>query len=128
MSTPIDFTSFKRDQIILNSDRLLFNSKLDSIYLLSNKTIGLSANESFHVNIGDKNKGLFVVNSNKIQLGLPVRGNTLEPITKADTMEKIMNDLLNALSSFSKTLSTANGTGSGLVGLMAVKRKFLAVP
>lgn len=120
MSIPIDFRSFKNNQIILNSDRLLFNSKSDSIYLISNNTIGLSSNDSIHFNIGTRNKGLFVVNSNKIQLGLSLSGNSLEPITKADTMEKIINDLLNALDIFSKTLSSANGTGSGLVGLMSV--------
>lgn len=117
----ISFSSYKDNQVILNSDRVLLNSKKDSVFIISNKTIGLSANDSVHINIGekgttDKNKKL-IVNSPKIEFGLPVNGNRLEPIAKGDSTKIVLDEILAALKAFSIGLQAATGIGVGVVNL-----------
>ena len=59
------------NQVILNSDRLIFNAKSDSILLFSDKAIGFSTNGSFHFDTSpDKNTSKFIINSPNIYLGL----------------------------------------------------------
>lgn len=119
----IPFISYNKNQIILNSDRLLLNSKDDSIFLISNKTISLSANESVHINIGEKGSRdqskKLVVNSPKIEFGLSSKGR-LEPIAKGETTEDIFNEILSALSTFSSGLQSAAGIGSGVINLAQI--------
>ena len=47
--TPLYPLSYKENQIILNSGRLLFNSTTDSIFLSSQKVISISANEDIGI-------------------------------------------------------------------------------
>ena len=61
---------YQGKQVIINSDRLLFNAKTDSILLFSNKVIGFSTNGSFHFDTSPNEESKFVVNSPKIYLGL----------------------------------------------------------
>jgi hypothetical protein len=116
----IDFNSFEKDTVILNSDRVILNSKDDSVFVLSKKTVGVSAVESVHFNVGlsdskDMNNK-FVINAPYIQLGLPSRGNS-QPIAKGDSVVKFIDDLISYLDTFSKSLSTATATGVGVAGL-----------
>ena len=48
MYVPKDPNIYQGNQVVINSDRLLFNAKLDSILLFSDKAIGFSTNGSFH--------------------------------------------------------------------------------
>tara|TARA_R100001460_G_scaffold102890_1_gene147698 strand:- start:252 stop:743 length:492 start_codon:yes stop_codon:yes gene_type:complete len=68
---PIKPNVYQGKQVILNSDRLIFNAKQDSILLYSNHVIGFSTNGSFHFDTSkEKDKSKFVVNSPNIYLGL----------------------------------------------------------
>tara|TARA_B100001113_G_C21120408_1_gene627154 strand:- start:2364 stop:2846 length:483 start_codon:yes stop_codon:yes gene_type:complete len=68
---PIHPSHYDLNQVIINSDRLVFNSKKDSILLYSDKAIGFSANRSIHFDTSpDKEKSQFVINSPNIYLGL----------------------------------------------------------
>ena len=91
---------YQGKQVIINSDRLLFNAKSDSILLYSNKAIGFSTNGSFHFDTSpDENESKFVVNSPNIYLGLEF-DNTL-PIQSAvlsDDLMSSLNDILEAIS------------------------------
>lgn len=115
-----DFNSFEKDTVILNSDRVILNSKEDSIFVLSKKTVGVSALDSVHFNIGlsgsKDQKNIFVVNAPRIQLGLPENGIN-EPIAKADSVINFIEDLISALDSFSTSLSSANALGVGVSGI-----------
>jgi hypothetical protein len=112
-----DFNAFEKDTTILNSDRLILNSKDDSIFILSKKTVGTSAAESVHFDIGPKGstdkKYMFIVNSPSIQLGLPSNGIN-EPIAKANSVVSFINDLILALNAFSSSLEKATGIGVGV--------------
>jgi len=57
---------YQGKQVIIDSDRLIFNAKDDSILLFSDKAIGFSTNGSFNFDTSDKEDSKFVVNSPKI--------------------------------------------------------------
>ena len=59
---------YQGKQVIITSDRLLFNAKTDSILLYSNEAIGFSTNGNIHFDTGIDNK--VVINSPNIYLGL----------------------------------------------------------
>ena len=115
--------TFQGNQVIINSDRLVFNAKTDSILLFSNEVIGFSTNGSFHFDTsGDEDKSKFVINSPNIYLGLEY-DNTLpiQPAVLGDdlivSLEEIL-DMLQALSydmAFSMSyMSTSEGTLTGM--------------
>ena len=115
-----DFNSYQKDTVILNSDRVILNSKDDSVFILSKKTVGTSAAESVHFDIGPRGskdgKYVFIVNSPSIQLGLPENGIN-EPIAKADSVLKCIKEILTALNNFSNTISPAKALGVGVSSL-----------
>ena len=101
--TPPDL--FRGNQVIINSDRLLFNAKTDSILLFSKESIGFSSNNSIHFDTSDKKDGedpsKVVINSPNIYLGLKKElGETIlptEPALLGDQTEKWLNDLLKMI-------------------------------
>ena len=116
----IDFNNFEKDTVILNSDRVILNSKDDSVFVLSKKTVGVSAVESVHFNVGlrgSKNEdNKFIINAPNIQLGLPENGDN-QSIAKAESVIKFINYLIEALDLFSSSLETATALGVGVSGL-----------
>jgi len=90
---------YQGKQVIINSDRLLFNAKEDSIFLFSNKSIGFSTNGTinFDITTDDKeHKGVF--NIPYIFLG-PIKNGKLpnEPALLGNKTEKWLGDLLNLI-------------------------------
>ena len=112
-----DFNSFEKDTAILTSDRVVLNSKDDSVFILSKKTVGTSASEAIHFDVGPRGakdeKYIFIVNAPRVQLGLPSNG-VNEPIAKADSTIEFITKLIIALNEFSTTLSNATALGVGV--------------
>ena len=115
-----DFNSYEKDTVILNSDRVILNSKDDSVFILSKKTVGMSAADSVHFDVGPRgtkdSKYVFIVNAPSIQLGLPENGIN-EPIAKADSVIKCLNEIMTALNNFSDLISPAKALGVGVSSL-----------
>ena len=86
-------------QVIINSDRLVFNAKDDSILLFSDKGIGFSTNGNFHFDTLNNGTNKFIINSPKIYLGLKY-DNTYanEPILLGNKTEAWLNDLIDVMS------------------------------
>ena len=98
--TPLPPESYQGNQVLINSDRLIFNAKEDSILLFSDKAIGFSTNGSFHFDTSpDENESKFVVNSPNIYLGLEI-DNTLpvQPAILSDDLISSLNEILDAIS------------------------------
>ena len=96
--TPIQPDKYNGKQILITSDRLIFNAKDDSILLFSNKAIGFSTNGSFHFDTGEEENSKFVVNAPKIYLGLKSDGNLAnEPALLGNLTEQWLIDLINLL-------------------------------
>lgn len=80
---PENLSEYSKNQIILNSGRLVFNSKEDSIFLASNKSISLNSIEDIglfsrnsnialqgkEIKLGDKSAGESIILGNKFMEG-----------------------------------------------------------
>ena len=100
---PTSPNKFQGEQIILNSGRLLFNAKQDSILLSSKKTINLNSNNSVNIDSPE-----FITNSKKVLLGSK---DAKESVILGDRFLKDLRDLLNSLVSLGNSLSTPIGAG-----------------
>tara|TARA_S200002703_G_scaffold110427_1_gene96058 strand:- start:2574 stop:3047 length:474 start_codon:yes stop_codon:yes gene_type:complete len=97
--TPLPPESYQGNQVLINSDRLIFNAKTDSILLFSDKAIGFSTNGSFHFDTSpDENESKFVVNSPNIYLGLEFN-NTLpvQPAVLSDDLISSLNEIVDLI-------------------------------
>ena len=90
---------YSGEQIILNSDRILINSKNDSIFLFSSKVISLSSNEGVHINTEKE----FITNASKIKLGIDAS----EPLVRGNKFKNMMNKLLSDLENVGEQLLIA---------------------
>ena len=97
MENPTQPYEYEGKQVIINSDRLLFNAKTDSILLFSDKAIGFSTNGSFHFDTGGSDGNKFVVNAPDIYLGLDSDKYPTEPALLGDKTEDYLNDLLDMI-------------------------------
>ena len=96
--TPQQPNEYQGKQAIINSDRILFNSKEDSILLFAYKHISLSCNGNIHFDTSDGNDSQFVVNSPLIHLGLEGNeGSPTEHVVLGDAMERIIGDICDAI-------------------------------
>jgi len=97
--TPEAPNNYIGKQVIINSDRLVFNAKDDAILLFSNKAIGFSTNGSFHFDTVNNGTNKFIVNAPKIYLGLRF-DNTYanEPALLGNQTEIWLNDLIDVIS------------------------------
>lgn len=105
VSPPISVNQYTNPQIIFNSDRILLNSKTDSILLSSKKSIGFSSIES--VNIDSKS---IYADSNDIKLGSK---NATEPVLKGDTTTELLLNLTNAIQQLAKILEVERNWPGG---------------
>jgi len=107
---------YQGKQVIINSDRLLFNAKKDSILLFSDKAIGFSTNGSIHFDTSpDEKNSNFIVNCPNIYLGLDYEDNLpKEPAVKGDSLEDLLNEILDVIQNlWDATLYEVSYTESG---------------
>ena len=114
--TPKSISSYTDPQVILSSNRLVFNSKSDSIILSAAKGILLSTNDS--INVDTK---LITIRSQEINLGA---SDARERAIKGDTFIKEMSSFLIALKQVQVALSTAANAGGPVQSLIDVSATF----
>ena len=92
-------STYQGNQVIIDSGRLVFNAKLDSILLYSNKAIGFSTNGSFHFDTSpNKKESKFIVNSPNIYLGLNYDSTLPEqPAVLANDLIRSLEDILDLI-------------------------------
>ena len=95
---------YNQPQCIVNSGRLLFNAKEDSILMFSSKAIALSSVSSVNIDTGK-----FIVNADRIDLGL----NAGEPLVRGQKLADWLDDLLDLLLDVSNALALATSTPPG---------------
>lgn len=89
---PTKINEYTGNQIILNSGRIVLNSKVDSILLSSNSSINLNSPSS--VNIDSKE---LIVSTNKIYLGSK---DATEPLLKGDATVAQLSSMIDVLVQF----------------------------
>ena len=97
---------YKGDQAIINSGRVLFNAKDDSVFLFAKKSIGLSSAGTINFDSSDA----YIVNSPKIYLGL----NATEPLVRGQRLATYLEDLNSSLSLLAKVLKGVKGVKEGV--------------
>tara|TARA_A100001201_G_C4027623_1_gene182526 strand:+ start:326 stop:799 length:474 start_codon:yes stop_codon:yes gene_type:complete len=91
--------TYQGNQVLINSDRLLFNAKTDSILLYSKEAIGFSTEGSFHFDTSpDEGRSKFIVNSPNIYLGLEF-DDTLptQPAVLGDELGELLDGILELI-------------------------------
>jgi hypothetical protein len=106
-----DIKEYAGEQVIISSNRLVFNARKDSILISSNQYINLSAGDKVTIDIGtvdsDSEQNMLLVNAPKIQFGLDSKGKTVEPVAKADALEEVLNDLMDVLEIYSQMVAVS---------------------
>ena len=97
---------YQGKQVIINSDRLLFNAKTDSILLFSDKAIGFSTNGSFHFDTGKESESKFVVNTPSMYFGLDGEKFPTEPALLGLKTEAYLIELLDMIGGIVDALVT----------------------
>jgi hypothetical protein len=87
------------NQIIIDSDRVIINCKDDMALILAKKAVGISADSSVNIDT----KGTFVVNAEKVKLGIGDGSN--HPLVKGDILIELLTDISISLSDASRFLS-----------------------
>ena len=130
---------YQGKQVIINSDRLLFNAKNDSILLFSSKAIGFSTNGSIHFDTSDKKEGKepskVIINSPNIYLGLDYRGDLpTEPAVLGDylgdiwlsdlleTLEGLIDDLITKVAFISTAPGSPTGPNPANQGMLSLRK------
>tara|TARA_R110001583_G_scaffold110840_1_gene259909 strand:+ start:127 stop:603 length:477 start_codon:yes stop_codon:yes gene_type:complete len=116
--------TYQGNQVIINSDRLVFNAKEDAILLYSDKAIGFSTNGNFHFDTDNSGDAKFIVNSPNIYLGLGnLRTGELptEPAVLGHELKGLLEQILHMLDVMSADMcyniahiTTAAGTPTGM--------------
>jgi hypothetical protein len=90
--------TYQGKQVIITSDRLVFNAREDSIFS-SDSTIAFATNKDFHINTSEGTNSKVAVNSPKIHLGRVKQDSKLadNPAVKGQELEQLLNDILDHL-------------------------------
>ena len=94
--------AYQGNQVIINTDRVVMQSKKDSILLFAKEHMSFSANKSIHFDTGgtpnDPGDSYFIINSPKIVLGLKSNNKLpTEPVLLGERTEEWLKDLLAAI-------------------------------
>jgi hypothetical protein len=107
---------YQGKQIVINSDRILFNAKNDAVLTYADKAIGFSTEGSINFD----NKGVFVVNSKEnIYLGLKNKEYPTEPALLGDKTGTYLQDMLNLIQDIILFLAAEYKVTVPLVGISA---------
>ena len=91
------------NQIILNSDRLVFNAKTNNILFFSNKSIGFSTNQNIHFDTdnGRNSNSKFIISSPKIYIGMvgddEEKELPTEPAVLGDKLDIVLNSIVDGM-------------------------------
>tara|TARA_B100000287_G_C20034405_1_gene543805 strand:+ start:41 stop:517 length:477 start_codon:yes stop_codon:yes gene_type:complete len=116
--------TFQGNQVIINSDRLIFNAKEDAILAYSDKAIGFTTRGNFHFDTDNSGNAKFIVNSPNIYLGISnLRTGELptEPAVLGHELKSLLEQLLDLLEMMTldmcynvAPLTTQPGTPTGM--------------
>jgi hypothetical protein len=109
LTKPIDVSTYFNAQVIINSDRVVLNSKKDEIMLFAKTNIELNTNNIINLNANER----VHLNSNAVFLGTVNNSLPTEPLVLGDKLNTVLENLLDSLYSFGASLSTVVGSPEG---------------
>ncbi len=84
--------NYSDNQMLLHSDRITINSKLDDIYLSSNKDIHIGTKRHLTISTNEN----LIIESEKTYLGNP-KNATMESMVLGEKLKEVLNDIVNLL-------------------------------
>jgi len=115
---PINVGQYEGNQIILNSGRLVFNAKSDSILLLASKAIQLSCGETLGVDAKQ-----ISLTADKVYLGSSegVEGTKIQPVVLGENLNFVLGDIAVFLQTLNIAFQTAtDSNGAPIVSLQSI--------
>ena len=109
---PTPAKDYRGDQIILNSGRLFFNSKTDSIFLSSPQSINLNSQKTLNVDTEEVS-----IQAEKILLGSK---DAKEPVLYGELTEDVLLSIIALLEQIINSSSTATAAGVPIASLEAL--------
>ena len=109
LTKPIDPSKYFNAQVIINSDRVVLNSKRDEVMIFAKTNIELNTKNIINLNADER----VHLSSNTIFLGTVNNQLTTEPLVLGDKLNTVLENLLDSLYSFGASLSTVVGSPEG---------------
>jgi hypothetical protein len=115
---PTNVGQYEGNQIILNSGRLVFNAKSDSILLLASKAIQLSCNETLGIDAKQ-----ISLTADKVYLGSSegIEGTKIQPVVLGENLNFVLSDIAVFLQTLNIAFKSAvDSNGAPIVSLQSI--------
>ena len=109
LTNPINISDYFNAQVIINSDRVVLNSKRDEVMIFAKSNIELNTKNIINLNANER----VHLNSNTVFLGTINNQLPTEPLILGGKLNNLLESLLNSLYSFGLSLSTVVGSPEG---------------
>lgn len=109
LTKPLHPNKYFSSQILMNSDRVVINSKKDEIMLFAKSNIELNTNNIINFNANDR----IHLNSPVILLGTKDNKAPTEPLLLGNTTKELLNELISAIQELGNNLSSVITTPQG---------------
>jgi len=109
LTNPVSVSNYFNAQVIINSDRVVLNSKRDEVMIFAKSNIELNTKNIINLNADER----VHLNSKEIFLGTVNNQLPTEPLVLGDKLNTLLENLLDSLYSFGISLSTVVGSPEG---------------
>jgi hypothetical protein len=113
LTKPVNVSKYFNSQLILNSDRVVLNSKKDEVMIFAKTNIELNTKNIINLNANER----VHLNSNTVFLGTVNNSLPTEPLVLGDKLNTLLENLLDSLYFFAGSLSTVVGSPEGAPAL-----------
>ena len=113
LTNPINISDYFNAQVIINSDRVVLNSKRDEVMIFAKSNIELNTKNIINLNADER----VHLNSKEIFLGTVNNQLPTEPLVLGDKLNTLLENLLDSLYNFGTSLSTVVGSPEGAPAL-----------
>jgi hypothetical protein len=109
LTNPIDASKYFNAQAILNSDRIVLNSKKDEVMIFAKTNVEISTKNIINLNAGDR----VHLNSDKVFLGTVNNQLPTENIVLGGKLHDLLLDLMDTVHQFGIDIASAIGSPEG---------------
>jgi hypothetical protein len=109
LTKPIEVSKYFNSQVVINSDRVVLNSKRDEVMIFAKSNIELNTKNIINLNASER----VHLNSNTVFLGTVNNNLPTEPLVLGDRLNTLLENLLDSLYTFGSTLSSVVGSPEG---------------
>ena len=109
LTNPIEASKYFNSQAILNSDRIVLNSKKDEVMLFAKTNVEISTKNNINLNAGDR----VHLNSDRVFLGTVNNQLPTENIVLGGKLHDLLLNLMDTLHEFGTGIASAIGSPEG---------------